>query len=437
MLKQSRLNASNFNIATINNNHQSLDTLSNITINNTIKITKSAYQTNSASDNVDAAILLKDVNSSAQGAFYPLKVDSSEYSTPYLYFNSNIIIDSSNLLNELETILIVHPLETSNIIITGGYINFWNGTIPNSNVGSTGVGVRYSSNNTVQFKNYNTDWIDLVDITTHDQFSELVDVDVYSNPLLNNQYIIYNATSDLFVNANLAIVNDTSPTLGGNLAIGHNLLYFGTNPTNLYYSNSSSGITNPLVQLTNNTSYTGVANYLQIANADNGYNPTLSALGISTDIGININTKGAGDITLNASNGNIYNNADALVVSGFLKNSIYRTSTKVGGYIPSTTWNIPLTNDIILFDFSNSAMGGTYWANVGAGMDGQKLNLVFNNKSSNVVSVLADFGTNGVLVGTGYSNGLAFETTGQSTSLVYLGDGIDTWQVLNTGSGVF
>ena len=135
--------------------------------------------------------MLKDVNSSAQGAFYPLKVDSSEYSTPYLYFNSNIIIDSSNLLNELEDILIVHPLETSNIIITGGYINFWNGTIPNSNVGSTGVGVRYSSNNTVQFKNYNTDWIDLVDITTHDQFSELVDVDVYSNPLLNNQYIIY------------------------------------------------------------------------------------------------------------------------------------------------------------------------------------------------------------------------------------------------------
>ena len=437
MLRQSRLNASNFNIATINNNYQSLDTLSNITINNTVKITKSAYQTNSASDNTDAAILLKDINSSGQGAFYPLKVDSSEYSTPYLYFNSNIIIDESNLLNELENILMVHPLETSNIIITGGYINFWNGTIPNSNVGSSGVGVRYSSNNTVQFKNYNTDWIDLVDITTHDEFRELVDVDVYSNPLLNNQYITYNASSNLFVNSNLAIVNDTNPTLGGNLAIGNNSLFFGADPSNLYYSNSSSGVVNPLVQFKDNTSFTGVANYLQVANADNSYNPTLSALGISTDIGLNLNTKGAGDITLNATSGNIYNNADSLVVSGFLKSSIYRTSTKVGGYIPSTTWNIPLTNDIILFDFNNSAMGGTYWANVGAGMNGQKLNLIFNNKSSNVVSVLADFGINGVLVGTGYSNGLAFATTGQSTSLVYLGDGIDAWQVLNTGSGIF
>ena len=158
MLRQSKLNASNFNVATINNNYQSLDTLSNITINNTIKITKSAYQTNTASDNTNAAILIKDVNSSGQGAFYPLSVDSQEYSTPYLYFNSNIIIDSSNLLNELETILATYPLETSNIIVKGGYINFWNGTIPNSNVGPSGVGLRYSSNNTVQFKNYNTDW---------------------------------------------------------------------------------------------------------------------------------------------------------------------------------------------------------------------------------------------------------------------------------------
>ena len=133
----------------------------------------------------------------------------------------------------------------------------------------------------------------------------------------------------------------------------------------------------------------------------------------------------------------IYNNADSLIVSGFVRNSIYRTSSKPGGYTPETTWNIPLTNDCILFDFASNTAAGTYWANVGAGMDGQKLNLIFNNKSSNAVSVLADFGTSGVLVGTGYTTGLKFETTGQSTSLVYLGDGIDAWQVLNTGSAVF
>ena len=158
---------------------------------------------------------------------------------------------------------------------------------------------------------------------------------------------------------------------------------------------------------------------------------------MSADIGVSVNTKGAGDITLNASNGNIYNNADSLIISGFVQNSIYRSSNKPGGYIPNTTWNVPITNDTILFNFGSNTSAGTYWANVSAGIDGQKLNLIFNNKSSNVISVLADFGINGLLVGTGYSNGLVFETTGQSTSLIYLGDDIDAWQVLNTGSGVF
>jgi hypothetical protein len=437
MLNQSRLNTSNFNIATINNNYQSLDTLSNITVNNTIKITKSAYQTNNIIDNANAALLLKDVNSSGQGAFYPIKVDSSEYTSPYLYFNGNVIIDSSNLLNELESILNLYPLETSNIVVKGGYINFWNGSIPNSNIGPTGVGLRYSSNNTVQFKNYDTDWIDLVDITKHDEFKELVDVDVYTNPLQNNQYIIYNATSNLFVNANLAIINDNSPTLGGNLAIGSHSLYFGTDPTNLYYRNPSTGITNPLIQLDNNTSFTGVANYFQLANADSGNNPAISAIGVNADIGININTKGAGDISLNATSGDTYLNTDSLVVSGYVRNSIYRTSNKPGGYTPDTTWNMPLTNDTILFDFASNVSSGTYWANVGVGMDGQKLNLIYNNKSSNAITVLANFGTSGVFVGTGNTTGLMFDTTGQSTSLVYLAEGIDAWQVLNTGSGVF
>jgi len=439
MLNQAKLNTSNFNIATINNNNQTLDTLSNITINNTIKITKSAYQTNTSIDNLDAQIYLKDTNSSGQGDFYPLRVESIAYATPYLYFNGNLIIDSTILLSQLESELNIYPLETSNIIVKGGYINFWNGTIPNSNVGSSGVGLRYSSNNTVQFKNYNTDWIDLIDITTHDEFRELIDVDVYSNPLLDNQYIIYNATSNLFVNANLAIINDSSPTLGGNLAIGENSLFFGTNPTNLYYQNSNSGVYNTLLGLKDNTSNINAVNYLQLENADSDLstNPKISSQGLSADIGIDINTKGAGDIILNATNGNIYNNADSLIISGYVKNSIYRSSNKPGGYTPNTTWNLPLTNDIIMFNFDSNTAAGTYWANVGAGIDGQKLNFIFNNKSSNAITVLADFTTSGLLVGTGYTNGLVFQTTGQSTSLVYLADDIDAWQVLNTGSSIF
>jgi hypothetical protein len=428
-------NQKNFNISTINVLRSVNDDLGNVAINNTIKIPYSALNTFSSQDNSNACILLKDVNSNSAGNFYPLKVDSLEYTIPYLYFNNNVLIDESNLLSELENILINYPLDTSNIIITGGYINFFNGTIPNINQGPTGVGLRYSSNNTVQFKNYNTDWIDLVDIVNHDQFSELIDVDVYSNPLQNNQYITYNATSNLFVNSNLAIINDLNPTLANDLIASNHSIVFSTNTSNIIFDNTT--VRNPYISLVNNTTTTGITNYLELNNEATGNNPSIICKGSDTDISLDITTKGSGDINLNASYSNIYTNSDILFISGYVKNSIYRTSTKVGGYLPSTTWNIPINTDNILFDFINSSQTGTYWANVSAGIDGQKLNLIFNNKSSNTIAVLADFGTNGLIVGTGYSNGLIFETTGQSTSLIYLGDGIDAWQVLNTGSSVF
>lgn len=430
-------NQQNINISSINVLQNINDPLGQITINNTIKIPASAINTFSNINNANACILIKDVNSINSGSFYPLKVDSLEYSDPYLYFNNNLVIDASNLLSELESLLVNYPLETSNIIVTGGYINFFNGSIPNSNQGSDGVGLRYSDNNTVQFKNYDTDWIDLVDITKHDQFSELVDVDVYTNPLQNNQYIIYNATSNLFVNANLAIINDSNPTLANDLQAGTYSIVFNNTNTEIIYEDPLGLRRNPYISLVNNTEYTGTVNYLEFNNADSGFEPAIICRGSDTNIGLNITTKGSGDIQLNASLGNVYTNSDSLAIGGFMRNSIFRTSSNPGGYLPETTWNLPLTNDIILFDFTNFQSGGTYWANVSAGIEGQKLNLIFNNKSTQDISVLADFGTNGLLVGTGYSNGLVFATTGQSTSLVYLGDGIDAWQVLNTGSSVY
>lgn len=433
------LNKKNFNISTINSiNNVSTNYL---TINNSIRIPTSSENTNTVLDNANAAILIKDINSNGSGLFYPLTVNSLPSFTPNLFFNGNVVIDSSNLLSELEIELVDnnHVLDTSNIIVHGGYINFFNGSIPNSNQGSDGVGIRYSNaNNTVQFKNYNTDWIDLVDITTHDQFSELIDVDVVSTPLTNNQYITYNATSNLFVNSNLAIVNDTNPELGGNLYIGTNMLQFGSNSSRLVYNaDNTSNINNNLLVLNNNTSSVG-SNYIEINNAESTFSPSIIAKSTNDlDVDLTLSTTGSGSINLNAEQGNIYTNSDSLVVSGFVTNSIYRSSSKVGGYNPETSWNIPLSSDTILFDFSNSSQSGTYWANVGAGIDGQKLNVIYNNKGSNTISVLTNFGSNGIIVGTGYSSGLEFTTIGQSSSLIYLGDGIDAWQVLNTGSGIF
>ena len=441
----STTNKKNFNISKINGLTDTNDNLSSVTINNSIKIPKSSITTNSTSNNANAGILIKDVNSTGSGDFYNIKVDSSATDKPQLYFNSNAVIESGNLLGELEDILANYPLETSNIIVDGGYINFFNGSTPNTNQGPTGVGLRYSINNTVQFKNYDTTWIDLVDITKHDQFSELVDVEVgtLSNPLLNNQYITYNSTKQKYVNSNLAIINDITPRLGGDLKIGSNLLQFGSNTNRLVYNSTGATnqniIDNNLLVLKNNTIHTNTCNYLEISNADHDNDPNITAKGqTDSNVGLSINTTGIGSIILNAQNGNIYANTDALIISGFVTNSIYRTRSRTGGYSPGQQYNIPLTNDTILFDFVNSSPSGTYWANVGAGFsEGQKLNLIYNNIGSNSISVLANFGTNGVITGTGFINGLKFTNLGQSASLVYLGNGINAWQILNTGSGVF
>ena len=463
---------SNYNLSTINNLSNINDALSNITINNSIKIPKSATTTNNINENSNAGILIKDINSNGAGTFYRLHVNSIVNDSPVLYFNNNPILDISNLLAELEAILQYHTLDTSNITLSGGYLNFFNGSIPNTNQGETGVGLRYSSNNTVQFKNYNTGWVDLVDILQHDQFKELKDVDVYTNPLQNNQYITYNANNQKFVNSNLSIKNDSNPTLGGDLNIGDYLLRF-SDVYNRFVYNESGIIDNNLLVLKNNTSMTNDYNYIELGNADivGNPNPYLSAKSTYNllDVGIDINTLNAGDLNLNAIQSNINANATNLIVShnlivnknmningnmnmygnisvnnlnvtGYSTSSIYRSSNKPGGFLPGSSnhWNIPITAaDTFLFNFNDSSAFGTYFANVSAGIDGQKLNLIFNNSSNNIIDVKINFGVDNLLIGSGFANGLIFETSGQSSSLMYLGDGINTWQALNTGATLF
>ena len=121
----STINKKNFNISKINGLTDTNDSLTSVNINNSIKIPKSAITTNAKSDNSNAGILMKDINSIGTGNFYNINVNSSETTIPSLYFNSNLVIESSNLLSELENILVNYPLETSNIIVEGGYINFY------------------------------------------------------------------------------------------------------------------------------------------------------------------------------------------------------------------------------------------------------------------------------------------------------------------------
>ena len=457
--------ANNINFSKINGSSNINDALSNITINHSIIIPQSADESYNSNDNINAGLLIKDINSNGTGKFYRLNVNSSVSDYPVLYFNNNPIIDVTNLLAELEAILQYHTLETSNISVSGGYINFTNGSNPNMNQGETGVGLRYSANNTVQFKNYGNDWIDIIDILQHDQFKELKDVDVYTNPLENNQYITYNANNEKFVNSTLAIINDPNPTLGGDLNLGNYLLRFSDEYNRIVY-NYAGIIDNNLLVLKNNTSMTNDYSYIEIGNADisGEVNPSITAKSTyNSDVGININTLNAGNLILNAIQGNVDINSTNLFVSnnlfignnmniggdisltnlnvnGYLKSSIYRSSTKPGGYLPGSDnyWDIPTTAaDTFLFNFNESSTYGTYFANIGAGLDGQKINFIFNNSSNNVIDVKINFGIDNLLIGSGFADGLIFETSGQSSSLIYLGDDINTWQALNTGATLF
>ena len=459
------------NVSSINTLSNVNDPLSNITINNSIIISKSAVSTTNSVDNINAGLLLKDINSNGTGKFYKLNVSSITNDSPVLYFNNNPIIDISNLLAELEAILQYHTLETSNIIVSGGYINFTNGSNSNPNQGESGVGLRYNSNNMIQFKNNGSDWIDLVDILQHDQFSELKDVDVYTNPLENNQYITYNANNQKYVNSNLSIKNDFNPTLGGDLNVGDYLLRFSDTHNRFIY-NANGIIDNNLITLKNRTSMTNDYNYIEISNADisGDVNPSISALSTyNMDTGITINTLNAGNIELNAIQSNINANTINLIVSnnlivgnnlsvnndiningnvnvnnlnvgGYSTSSIYRTSNKPGGFEPNVinTWDMPVNKETILFNFNDNSIPGSYYSNIGAGIDGQKIHLVFNNSNvSNLIDVNVFFGINKLLVGSGFADGLKFDTSGQSSSLMYLGEDINCWQALNTGATLF
>lgn len=446
------LNISNYNVRTLNNPNDVNNSNSNIIINNSLIVQKSSNQTLDKNLNLNAGIQLKDINSNGTGEFYRIHVNSQPTESPVLFFNYNEVIDTSNLINELENILQYQTLDTSNIIISGGYLNFTNGSNPNTNQGETGVGLRYSSNNTVQYKNYNSGWVDLADILQHDEFKELKDIDVYTNPLLNNQYITYNSTNSKFVNSNLAIINDPNPTLSGDLNIGDYLVRF-SDVENRFVYNSQGIIDNNLLTLTNNTTWTGSCNYIEISNADitGQVNPSLSAMSTYNDsnIGININTLNSGDINLNALQGNVNINSqnvnmtgsltlDSIKINGYTQSSIYRTSTIPEGYEPNEYWQPTLNKDTLLFNFNNSSTEGSYFANVGVGVDGQRLNLIFNNSNiSSSIYLKIFFGTNKLLVDSGFANGLRFDSNGQSSSLLYLGENINVWQALNNSASLF
>ena len=89
---------------------------------------------------------------------------------------------------------------------------------------------------------------------------------------------------------------------------------------------------------------------------------------------------------------------------------------------------------VLYFDLdSTSAM----YASQGAGIDGQQLNIFYDNNESDG-SLRIDFGSTGggvLRTGNGNNQYLTFTITGQSATLMYIST-VSKWCVMNTGAGV-
>jgi len=394
-----------------------------IYINNSISI---PYSSMNANNHANAAIYMKDISLSNSSEIYWNKLNASDQD---LKFNNYIVLNEYNASDMLANIFINESSNVSNIIITGNYtpnayINFHNGS--NLNEGSNGVGFRYNATvNKLQYNNDGLTWYDIISVGN----ASLEDLDdVLITNLLNNQYLTWNSGSNQWINSNLSIFNDKTAQLGSNL----NLNTYGIHSNSfICYNGQGSNIITKFESVGNSG-----ANYLTFYNSNSGAEPTIIPVGIDADIGINLNTKGDGTIALNTGVGNVAVNSNHIEITGFIKNSIYRTSSNAS-YLPNNNWTIPISSDIILFDFSNASNVGTYWANISSGIEGQKLNLLmYNSNTAGGISILADFGNNNLCSGNGFASKLKFIKNGQGASLVYIGDPQNIWHILNTGSQV-
>ena len=400
------------------------DNNDNIYINNSIYVPYTTQSSN-ANGHANAGIYMKDMTLTGNNGIVWQRIHTSDND---FYFANSLILTESNALDTLSNIYLYDSSNVSNIVISGGYINYTNGL--NQNTGNNGVGIRFNSENEhIQFRNGdNPVWYDITSLSTAN-ISDLNDVEIIN--ITSNQYLRWNDSNTLWENNSLSIIDDKNPTLGGNL---HMNLYSMQINSNVNIYNGASKVLN-INSISD--SITSSSNYFIINNNILGYDPYLSVDGDDTDIGMTFQAKGNGNIIMDCNTGgNVYVNAGMLDVTGFSKVSIYRSSSKIDGFDPTTIWNLPISSDTVLFDFSSANVGGTYWANISSGVEGQKLNLIYYNSGNNSIDLYADFGDYKLGSGSGIATKLKFHVCGQGASLIYLGTPA-IWQILNAGAIVY
>lgn len=429
-----KYNNSNNNITLIPYNAE------NIIINNTLRISNSHDQdgkdnTLSISKNSNATIELKDRD---DGYFKKIYInDNSLYLTPS---TSNVdsdsirFLSSDELQNEIETISsdTSDPLIFTNIF-TSGTMHFVDNTYDESNI----TGFRVTNGNIEYKNNDELGWISLRSLGDNtSNLANLNDVTI-SNTITNNQILIYD--NGEFINSNISIINDSTPTLGGNLVISENTgLLFNDNSYGLLYENNATALvlesTNSNI---NNQSYF-------ILNHKNDEMPRITTGGDISNIDINI--EASGDLNFNSDDFNVVcsnlylNNIVSMQFgSGFISESIYTLNDDDLSTNNSSPTIIEPSDSVILFNLSTS--NTNYYANLRPGINGQKLNIIYDHEGSNSSVTLEFSKSNGsasfIGTGAGLNNELIFNTTGQSVNLLYLGNLGSTrsrWQALSTGA---
>lgn len=414
-------------------------------INNTLSVSQTKINTGTLDNNLNGYIEIKD---RIDGQFKTIYLEDNDlYLIPQSYdINGNLDTTSNatafvredqlyNVINDSE-----NPITLSNVhIANAGHINFMD---ENSNTNLINAGFRLSSLGKLQFRNEGgISWYDIGIGVGAGELVDLSDVQITDRTL--NQVLLCDGVN--FTNSNFSLSIDATPSLGGNLTVGDYYLTF---------NDASNGISdetsNSLIRFSSNN--TTPDNYFLVQHnlVSAEKIPQLTVDGSSSDIPLEIASKGDADININANDGEI--NFTALNVqfdttnsvqfnSGFIKKNITEYTHLSLSNSSSNATSMNIATNILTFNISGD--DGRYYANLPDGVNGQTMDIFFDfpaTNSNNQVEV--SFGVSKKIgTGSGLSDKLIFATPGQGASLVYLvfnsGDlshERNRWQVINTGA---
>lgn len=151
----------------------------------------------------------------------------------------------------------------------------------------------------------------------------------------------------------------------------------------------------------------------------------------------------AGKVSISATTESSTTSTGALVVSGgvgIAKNAVIGgkiisatetvTESTVSSIISASPTQITISKSITLFDIGTA---NDYYGSVTSASptDGQLWNIMYDDTGFTSSSLRIDFGSSGLVAGSGYAQYLTFNDVGQSASLVYVGS---KWRIINTGA---